>query len=182
MISRFVDRLKDLLPGHSEAPTSVPPGEFVKGINLGGEAVTIEGYLWDAYEVALTQGLLIPEASTHTTDIKPQPAVDRELRKMLNTVVYRRQTLEISQTLANGVYDVYLWIMENYQADWHCLEVKIGGQTIATQVGQLPLGHWVRYGAYPVNVTDGVLQVAIDTNDPKIDAHLMGLSIFRTVN
>jgi hypothetical protein len=180
MISNFVDRFKDLLKPDTANFSSVPSGEFAKGINLGGEeAVTLEGHCWETYEAALANGLSVPEASVFTTQVKPTPAGNRDLRKMLNTVVYRSQTLEICQILPNGTYDLYLWIMENYQTDWHSLEVRVAGQTIATGLGKLALGNWQRYGGYSVAVDTGLLEMTIATNDPKIDAHLMGISIFR---
>jgi hypothetical protein len=179
MISNFVDRFKDLLQPNAANLGSVPSGEFVKGINLGGASVTLESHRWESYEAALAQGLSVPEATVFTTQIKPTPAGNRDLRQMLNTVVYRSQTLEIRQTLPNGTYDLYLWMMENYQANWHSLEVQVAGQTIATGIGKLGLGHWQRYGGYPVTIDHGLLEMTIATHNPDIDAHLMGFSIFR---
>ena len=43
MIYNFVDRFKDLLKPNAANLGSVPSGEFVKGINLGGASVTLEG-------------------------------------------------------------------------------------------------------------------------------------------
>ncbi|HEY9626884.1 MAG TPA: hypothetical protein V6C84_06245 [Coleofasciculaceae cyanobacterium] len=182
MISKFVDRFKDLFSSDEFAIGTIPSGEFVKGINLGGEAVTLEGQRWAAYESALADGLTVPEANVSATQVKLNPTGNRDLRKMLNTVVYRSQRLEISQTLPNGRYDLYLWIMENYQTDWHSLEVLVAGQTIATGVGKLALGNWQRYGGYPVTVNQGLLEIALITHSPDVDAHLMGISIFRPVS
>lgn len=176
MISNLADRLKGLLTASQTSPAL---GEFVQGINLGGHAVSIEGHLWNSYEAAIANGLSIPGASALTTQIKPKPGVSRDLRQMLNTVVYRKQTLEIQQALHNGSYFLYLWVMENYASDWHSLEVRACGETIATQVGKLGLGSWARYGAYAVTVSNGELALTIDTGNPAIDAHLMGISLYR---
>lgn len=157
-----------------------PTGAFVKGINFGGGAVTIEGHSWDAYETALAQGLSVPDAHTLTTKFMPQPYVPKSVRRMLNGVIYKPQVLDIYQTLPNGNYEVYLWMMENYQPQWHSFDIRIGGQTIATEVGKLPVTHWERYGPYPVTLTDGMLRIAIAAApNPNIDAHLMGMSIFQ---
>jgi hypothetical protein len=179
MFTQFVDRLKDFVSADVPNLAGTPPaGVFVKGINFGGEAVTIEGYSWDAYDTALANGLLVPAASSLSTSVKPIPAVPRDLRKMLNTVVYKRQQLDIIQPLPNGNYQVYLWLMENYAADWHSLTVQIANQPVATDIGKLALGQWQRYGAYAVPVTEGRLHLSIAIANPELDAHLMGMSIF----
>lgn len=180
MIGKIVDRFKDLITSDRPTLAGTPPqGEFVKGINFGGEAVTIEGYPWDAYETALAQGLSVPGATCISTHVKPTPAAPPDLRKMLNTVIYRRQQLDITQPLPNGSYNLYLWIMENYATDWHSLTLQIDSQPIATEIGKLALGQWKRYGAYPATVTDGKLQVSIVIANPDLDAHLMGMSLFK---
>jgi hypothetical protein len=177
MIFNLFVRLKDIFS--SSAAPAPPQGTFVKGINLGGEAVTIEGYSWQSYTEALANGLATPGANAIATSVQPNPNPDRDVRKMLNSVIYKPETLEINQLLPNGAYEVYLWIMENHQTDWHSLDVILTGQKVATAIGKLARGSWARYGPYPTTVTDGLLQLSITTNTPQIDAHLMGLSIFK---
>jgi len=184
MLSNLKTRLKNLVadlstPNDAALTVPLPQGEFVKGINFGGDAVTIEGYAWESYSSALALGLSTPGVNLLTTSIQPQPLVSRNIRRMLNTVVYRSQTLEIIQTLPNGLYEVYLWIMENYQSDWHALELSLADQTIATEIGKLGYSNWARYGPYSTTITDEVLRLTLSTNTSKIDAHIMGMSIFR---
>ena len=180
MFAKLNLRLRDILSS-TDATSMLPPpqGEFVKGINLGGDRVAIEGHIWESYQDALVGGLSIPGAESLTTNVLPQPYVKPGVRQMLNTVVYKPETLEIIQPLPNGTYQIYLWMMENYASDWHSLEVRLGNEVVATGIGQLALGQWSRYGAYITTVTDGCLQVAISTHNPKIDAHVMGISIFK---
>jgi hypothetical protein len=170
-------RLKDLTGAKPVlAPTT---GEFVKGINLGGEAVTLAGQRWESYSSALANGLTVPQAQSAATQITPQPYADPALRSLLNTVIYRPETLEISQSLANGSYEIYLWLMENYQTHWHRLELQINGQPVAQDLCYLPFGTWQRYGPYSATVSDAALQLSLSTGNSEVDAHLMGLSIFR---
>ena len=180
MISKLQLWVRDLLtPSDAAVAGAKPQGEFVKGVNFGGEAVTIEGNTWEEYATALFNGLSVPGANVITSAIQPQPYAPAHVRKMLNSVIYKAETLEIQQTLPDGSYDVYLWMMENYQTHWHSMEVQLAGKTVATEVGKLAAGHWARYGAYPIDITNGVLQLTISTHNPQIDAHIMGMSIFR---
>ncbi|HSM80837.1 MAG TPA: hypothetical protein VLS96_04080 [Nodosilinea sp.] len=154
-------------------------GALVKGINLGGEAVTIGGDRWQSYPEALATGLAVPGATSAATYYRPTPHPQRGTRTMLNTVVFKTQTLTLEQTLPNDSYDLYLWIMENYQTHWHSLELQVDGQSVAEGIGHLPFRAWARYGPYPVAVTAGRLRLCLTTNNPQIDAHLMGLSLHR---
>lgn len=180
MFSKLITRFKDLVVSDDGTIAGSPPkGEFVMGINFGGDAATIEGQRWQSYQSALAAGLEVPGAETIATAVQPEPYASPHIRQMLNSVIYRTDTLQIHQPLPNGTYHVYLWIMENFQTDWHSLEVNLNGQTVATGIGKLPLGHWQRYGAYSVTVTDGSLHLTISTGNPKIDAHVMGISIYK---
>jgi hypothetical protein len=180
MLSNLTLQVRDLFASSAKPIAgALPRGEFVKGINLGGTAVTIEGNLWDSYEQALASGLTIPEATAITTAIVPVPYAPPPLRQMLNSAVCNPQTLELNQTLPNGTYDIYLWVIENYKTNWHSIQVQLNGQSVATQVGKLPLNNWARYGPYQTTITDGLLTLSLSTGTPTVDAHLMGLSMFR---
>jgi hypothetical protein len=180
MISKLITTLKDFVtPSDAALAGPIPPGEFVKGINFGGDAVTIEGFAWDSYSNARANGLSVPGAESLSTSVQPAPYANRDIRTMLNTVIYKSHTLEIAQRLPNGPYEIYLWIMENYTTHWHSLTVTLENQLVATDVGKLALGQWARYGPYAAHITDGTLHLAISTNDAKIDAHVMGMSIFK---
>ena len=154
-------------------------GEFVKGINFNGKAITVDGYPWTAYSDALTEGLSVPDSIVTETGVKPQPSVNSGMKKMLNTVVCKRHKLEISQNVPNGSYEVYLWIMENYASNHHEMDVILGGQTVDKGIAKLAVNQWVKYGSYPTTVTDGSLNLALLTTNPERDAHLMGMAIFR---
>ncbi|MGG6242276.1 hypothetical protein ACQ4N7_26985 [Nodosilinea sp. AN01ver1] len=157
---------------------AIPEGEFVRGINLGGEAVEIGGDRWLSYPEALAAGLTTPGTTVATTYLIPAPYPSRGTRTMLNSVIFRSHRLEIEQTLPNGTYDLYLWIMENYQTHWHTLALRVAEQPVATGIGYLPVRGWARYGPYSTTVTNGSLNLSLTAN-PNIDAHLMGMSLYR---
>jgi hypothetical protein len=163
----------------SDLDSLKPQGEFVKGINFNGKAVTIDGYSWASYESALANGLSVPEAISITTSVKPKPAANRDTRSMLNAVVCRNQKLEIRQVLPNETYDVYLWIIENYRDKHHSMDLSIGDQTVARGIGVLDFQNWAKYGPYRTTVTDGVLNLALSCSNPEVDAHIMGMAIFK---
>ncbi len=167
-----------------QRPSSTPSASsdasgsvFVQGINFNGGAVTIDGNLWTAYADALNSGLSAPGADSGSTSVQIEPAVNDDFSAMLNTVIYKRQRLEIRQTLPNGSYEVYLWILENYKTDWHSMDVKLGGRLVDQGIAKMPLGTWQRFGPYPTKVTNGALKLVLTI--AKRDAHIMGMAIFR---
>ncbi|HEY9604620.1 MAG TPA: hypothetical protein V6C85_23645 [Allocoleopsis sp.] len=157
-----------------------PQGEFVKGINFNGDAITVDGHQWLSYSEALADGLSTPDVMATETGIKKlHPAVNRKMRRMFNTVICKPQKLGIIQTLPNGIYDIYLWIMENYAPNHHSMDVTIGSEVVAKGIAQLEVGHWVKYGPYRTTINEGALNVAICTTNPERDAHIMGMTMFK---
>lgn len=167
---------QDLTVG--ERMAKPPAGVFVKGINFGGEAVTIEGHAWESYHTALAQGLKVSGIQEVKTKVIPQPYASRDTRQMLNSVICKPQPLQITQPLINGSYQAYIWLMENYRSEWHTISVNLQGKSVAEGIGKLPFGGWACYGPYSATVIDGALQLTLSTPDG-VDSHIMGLSIFR---
>ncbi len=162
------------------APVPPPPPDprFVKGINFNGGAVTIEGNPWLSYSQALSSGLSFATGpQVWTSQITPVPAADPDMAAMLNSAVWTpASNLAFTQTLANGGYDVFLWILENHQTNYRSFGLRLEGATAAASVGTLAYGTWQKYGPYRVTVADGGLDVELvhATGDP----HVMGMAIF----
>jgi hypothetical protein len=163
------------------ARTALEPahGRFVLGINLGGDAVQVMGDPWIGTAEARELGLKLPDSRSAVTHLVPTPYAEPGLRQMLNTVVYRPQTLELALPLPPGELVLYLWIMENYQDHWHRLTLSIDGLEVDGNLGHLTLGTWERHGPYQLAPDQGRLELALATGRAKIDAHLMGLSLHR---
>lgn len=149
--------------------TAPPVGgsTFVKGINMNGPALTMEGKAWLSFASATASGLSITSASTSSP---PQylvtspaatftPATDAATMSMLNTAVWADTTFTVNQTITNGNYHVYLWTRENFQTNFRKIDVKMENLTVASGIGQLTKGTWQKYGPYATAVTDGTLNI-----------------------
>jgi len=84
----------------------------------------------------------------------------------------------LTQPIANGKYEIYLYLLENYRDNYRAMSVRLEGTPVVEKIGELPLGHWARYGPYPVTVADGALDIDI-MNAGKGDPLLNGLAIYR---
>ncbi|HZG54917.1 PA14 domain-containing protein [Paenibacillus sp.] len=151
-------------------------GGFVKGININGGAVTIEGNAWLSYSAALSSGLTVSTVNTATNTRTPSPATDADTTSMLRTEIWRTGNATLNQTLANGNYAVYLWVMEDYQANFRSFDVKLEGTTKG-QIATGAVGSWAKYGPYNVSVTDGSL--TLDLVRITGDILLQGLAIYQ---
>jgi hypothetical protein len=155
------------------------PVRFVKGVNLNGKAVTIDGRRWLSHEEALADGLAFaaPPELTVTT-VAPRPGADPDTAAMLNSAVFRPgATLAMTQPVPNGAYDVYLWVMENLESEYRSFDVRVEGFLFARGIGAgQKTGDWTKLGPFRVAVGDGTLN--LDLVRKKGDPHLMGFAIF----
>jgi chitodextrinase/beta-mannanase len=143
---------------------------FVRGINFGGPAVTIDGQDWLAGNNSLITYSANVKTYINSPAITPVPAVDSAASTMLNSNIYASGSdFTVTQPLPNGSYQVYLWSLENYQANSRSFNVILEGVQVTTApIGGLALNSWAKYGPYSVTVTDGVLNMDIRrvTGDP----------------
>ena len=165
----------------NEEPT-IPPvtgTNFILGVNLNGGAVNIEGNLWKSEAQALQSGLRFSETPlAYVTRLNPTPDVDSDTSTMLNSVHWTRGDWSVQQTLPNGEYDVYVWIMENYRSNVRELDIEIENTSVAQDIGTLARGNWTKYGPYSTGVEDGVLDIKLLKG--RGDAHMMGFSVFNS--
>nr|MBA3686201.1 DUF1593 domain-containing protein [Planctomycetota bacterium] len=162
-------------------PAADPPGTI--GINVNGPAVTINGTPWRSWSQALSSGLSVSNATlwsgTSSSPLSPTP--DAATRTVLESAAYRPgpangQGLTLSQSVANGTYDVSIWVVENHQSNYRDMDLRIEGQTVASAIGDLPRLAWRSYGPYRVTVGDGALTTEV-LRRSKGDPHLSGMLI-----
>jgi hypothetical protein len=84
----------------------------------------------------------------------------------------------LTQTLPNGNYTVYVWEVEDDSDHARSFNLKLQGITATTNLGDLLLGQWKKYGPYSTTVSNGILQIDVVRNT-KGDPQLMGLAIYR---
>lgn len=174
----FAIRAKDAAGNLSSASTPVSvttdaeptPGTavFVKGINFHGSAVTIEGNAWLAESAA---GVTMSPILRHIGNVTYSPATDSQTNSMLNRNLYSGNSFTVSQSIVNGTYQIYLWTVENFRANYRSFHVKLEGiQVTSSPIGSIPLNQWRKHGPYTVTVNDGTLNMELVrvTGDPTI--------------
>ena len=154
--------------------------QFMKGVNFGGNAVTIEGERWLSQQDAQADGLsFVPEPKIATTNVLAAWSPEAASVEMLNSAVYAKDSaLTIKQTVPQATYDVYFWVMEP-QADYHrSFEIEIEGQIIESNVcSKLLRSEWQKLGPYTITVADSSLDIRLIKI--RQEPCLMGMAIFR---
>lgn len=139
---------------------------FMKGINFFGPAVTIDGMRWMSHEEAKIDGVSLvynPRGSnSYRASFTPDPAVDAETRKMLDTRVYSiDDDVGIYVPSANGVVEVEMYVFETFKPFSRVFDVEINGVMAQRGVGKLPLYRWTKIGPYRTEVRNGMLHLKI---------------------
>ena len=153
---------------------------FIKAVNFGGNAVQIAGNQWTAQKAAESTDLVIYNSRRVTSSGDPIPMVDAAMKELLKTGAAAKSTdLEINQRVANGRYNVTLYVMETGPAKSRMFDVTLNDASLQG-IGQLPKNGWEAYGPLTATVTKGVL--ALMAKAKKGSPQFMGMSIFTVVN
>jgi lysophospholipase L1-like esterase len=169
----------------SVATVSLGLSTFLRGVNVGGPAVVIEGDSWLSHDAALASGLSVGPTLTFNNGgpyyfaLTPVPDAGTEvmLRSAIFSFASIGQGFNLSQTISNGSYHVFVWLMENYSDYYRKINVRLEGATVATNAGFLPRGAWQKLGPFPVEISDGALNLEIiraDGGEPT----LFGFAIY----
>ena len=154
--------------------------QFIKAVNFGGNAVQIAGNQWTAQGAAEITDLVIYNSRRVTSSGEAVPAVDSAMKEMLKTgVASKSSDLEINERVANGRYNVTLYVMETGVANSRLFDVTVNDASLQG-IGQLPKNGWAAYGPLTATVTNGVL--ALMAKAKKGSPQFMGMSMSTVVN
>ena len=176
-----------LLPACSGAPEPInlPPieGALVRGVNFNGKGgFEIDGYRWTSQADAKGNGMMLRDVEALTTDLEPQPSTDENTQMLLSSSIAKTGQLKIDQIIYGAEYDIYFWFMENQRGSRRTMSIEIEDQVVETEMGNLPYRRWSRFGPYPVDLSDGELNIVLTTADPEQKAEVMGMLLVKPDN
>jgi len=162
--------------------------EFVAGVNLNGDELTVGGNTWLSHTAAQGQGLKV-EALGKTPENRrstEQPAgfvPDAAVRTMLMSSVAAPGTkLALKWPLPSGRYQIFVWIMEDGGNQVRSLRLNVEEKLVEEAIGrEQKLGEWNRFGPYSGKVADEVLDLLLsaDHKFENRDPHLSGFAVYR---
>jgi hypothetical protein len=135
---------------------------FVRGINLGGNAVTIDRQRWLSHRQALSAGLSLAPG----TDLAPPAAfsgagLDFDRKTMLDTGLTGSGTVQFAQKVPDGDYDLTLWLANTAGVTESQLTVTVNGDRAT--LGQVhKRDTWLQLGPLPVRASKGLLDIRLE--------------------
>ncbi len=162
---------------------------FLAGVNLNGGEVAVDGGEWLSYAKAQSEGFEVgiegKEGSVETTISTQQPlgyVSGAGLQGMLmSKVSVNNATMSLRWPRENGLYQVYVWMMEDEGNSVRSLRLNVENKKIPEELcKKQTLGAWNRYGPYRAEVKDGSLDLLLSANSKfqSKTPHLSGIAIY----
>ena len=159
-------------------PPTTTPGTtpanstFVRAINLGGTATTIDGRSWDAASSAAN--FQTTGTSTFANqNVTLSPATDAARASMIRSSMWGSNPGLAVSGIASGTYSVYLYVWEDNAAA--TFSISLEGRTVQTNHNSGTAGHWDRLGPFTTAITDGTINVGSTGGD----ANFSGIEIWK---
>ena len=135
--------------------TSVPT--FVRAVNLGGGAVTLDGKSWAA-SASATNFRATGVTSFANQSVTLTPTTDATRASMIRSSMYGSNTDLALSGVSSGTYSVYLYVWEDNNAE--TFNISLEGKTVLSGYNSGAAGHWDRLGPFTAAVTDGTVNIA----------------------
>lgn len=160
-------------------------GPFQSGVNLNGGSVLVDGNLLQSEADAVEDGFVTSNARPVTTSGDPTlyPVPDAPTTILLGNQLLLSGSvpdapLGLSHPVPGGYYDVFLFVVEGQTSHSRDMVVSLEGETVATGIGDLAKGEWLKYGPYRTHVVDGKLDMSLE-KDTKGAPKIAGFTIYQ---
>ncbi|MBA2479580.1 MAG: hypothetical protein H0V44_02875 [Planctomycetes bacterium] len=157
-------------------PTIDSGARFVRGVNFGGDAVTIDGYRLLAHRQALKAGMeLAGGTQLAAARSISAPGLDFALKSLLDCGLTASGPIRVFQSAPNGEYEVVLWISDDRGIRPEEISVNILNRSLPAGIGASGASSWRRLGPYRASVTNRRIEISL--TGPRSTV-LAGMAIF----
>jgi DNA-directed RNA polymerase specialized sigma24 family protein len=155
------DQRVEILAG--AGPRVLRPASFVRGINLGGNPVTIDRHRWLSHREALSAGLTLgPGTSIAPPSMFSGTGLDFDRKTMLDSgLTGSGGPVQFTQVLPDGVYELTFWLANTATLDVSHLGLTVNDQQIPLTGALLKRDTWAQLGPLPVRVGNGRMEIAL---------------------
>ncbi len=129
---------------------------FYRAININGPALTIDGVAWE--------GQNAPNYSISGNPFSDQnsnldPPTDANRAEMIRSARYSSAGLQFAMSgVPSGQYEVYLYLWEDNEPS--TFDIFLEGTKVQDDYNSGNAGHWDRLGPWPVNISDGTINLS----------------------
>ncbi|HJQ81751.1 MAG TPA: PSD1 and planctomycete cytochrome C domain-containing protein [Lacipirellulaceae bacterium] len=142
-----------LLFAYSSSLGAEAPGEFFRGLNLNGPAVTIDGQAWEGSD---SQNYACQDQAFESQDVPLVPATDPERAKMIRSSRWGGNRIELTNVPA-GAYTVFLYVWEDNNPE--IFSIGVNGRTVLASYNSGSAGHWEKLGPWYTTAREGKIVV-----------------------
>ncbi len=128
-----------------------PAPAFLRGLNLHGPAVVIDGRAWEGADSAHYR---CDDRAFENQAVELVPPTDPERARMIRSSRFGGNRVELID-LPAGPLSLFLYVWEDNQSE--TFSIAVNGQVVAPRVESGPAGHWQKLGPWPVTAPGGRL-------------------------
>jgi hypothetical protein len=140
----------------SASPAIAAEATFVRGINLNGPALTIDGRAWEAGDAA--RGFKATGKKFENQKVALKPPADAARTQMIRSSVWGAKVdLELAN-LPAGPYQIFLYVWEDNHDEQ--FDLLVNGEVVVSQFHSGTAGMWKRLGPWRAASIDGKLTIA----------------------
>ncbi|TWT35092.1 Planctomycete cytochrome C [Thalassoglobus neptunius] len=132
---------------HASVEAASQPS-FLRGLNLNGPAVTIDGHRWDGKNA---KEYKCGDNAFEAQSVTLVPPTDADRTKMLRSSRWGGNRVELS-AIPNGRCTVFLYVWEDNNPETY--DISLNGREVERRYRSGPQGKWDRLGPWYVDVTD----------------------------
>ena len=125
------------------------PATFLRGLNLNGPAVTIDGHRWDGKDA---RDYSCKDKGFESQNIELLPPTDADRATMIRSSRWGGNRVELSG-IPKGRCTVFLYVWEDNQPEKYT--IALNGHEVERQYLSGPAGKWDRLGPWFVDVDSG---------------------------
>ncbi len=134
----------------SAAPLSAADAPvFLRGLNLHGPPVTIDGHAWDGQDA---KDYVCKDKAFDNQAVALVPPTDSERAKMIRSSRWGGNRVELTG-LPNGTCSVFLYVWEDNNPETY--NVAVNGRDVLKRFNSGSAGQWQKLGPWIVEVTKG---------------------------
>ncbi|MFG0334732.1 MAG: LamG-like jellyroll fold domain-containing protein, partial [Maioricimonas sp. JB049] len=162
-----------LLLSASATSAAAESWTFVRGINLNGDTVVIDGQRYEADRDA--KDFVCRDSRFENQKVALQPATDEARAKMIRSSRWQadgKNSITLTN-VSNGRYHVYLYTWED--TDPERFTISLEGRPVLQDYNSGRAGTWKKLGPWDVTVDDGTLDLTCQGGH----ANLSGLELWR---
>ena len=131
---------------------------FYRAININGAALVIDGNNWISSTGAPNFSFTTNNTIFSNQAITLIPATDANRATMIRSSCMGNTVTLNMTAVPSGNYQVWLYVWEDNFAETYSISLE--GSLVQSNFTSGPAGAWTKLGPYPVNITDGAINVS----------------------